>query len=486
MRAMSLTLVLFTNLALAGCATYSSKRLEVPDALGATQLASQPSTATVKPGLSIVRWWTAYDDEYLDRLVTEALAHNQDLDIALARVHQAQAVVEQARSASLPSLDAQWRSGRAQQSSVGTTPIPPGVDRRATEHQASLNANYEVDLWGKLSSTTASARYQLLATEWARASVEWSLTAQVTQTYFALAALDRQLQISESVRAGRQQTLRMRMRDYEVGTGNEFDLRRAESELTSTDASIAELLRQRISLEASMLLLLGRTPQEIVAGTLPRSSLDERVALSNVLPQGDASRMLLRRPDIRQAEAQLRAASADIDAARAATLPALRLSGSIGSDARSISDLFSGPAFIWSLAASASQSIFDGGKLQSRVRENEAHGDEQVATYRKTVASALLDLREAYATLDVRQQALNAERGRVAALDRARELAQVGYDSGAFSYLDLLDAERNWYQAQLDQVSAYRDQLFGQIATFKALGGGYDPARTPEPTQANQ
>jgi multidrug efflux system outer membrane protein len=160
-------------------------------------------------------------------------------------------------------------------------------------------------------------------------------------------------------------------------------------------------------------------------------------------------------------------------------LPALRLTGSIGSDARSISDLFSGPAFIWSIAASATQSIFDGGRLQAQVREGEARGDQELAAYRKAVAAAVVDLREAYANLDITEQALAAERNRVAALARARELAQLGYDSGAFSYLDLLDAERNWYQAQLEQVDAYRDQLFGQIATFKALGGGYDPAGAP-------
>jgi len=452
----------------------------VPDLIGTTTLAATPATASTRPGLSIARWWVTYDDETLDRLVAEALAHNEDLDAALARVREAQAVVDQARAAPLPTLHAQWRTSRAQQSAVGATPFPPGFDRRATTHRASLDTSYEGDLWGKLSSTTAAARYQLLASEWARASVEWTLTAQVAESYFALAALDRQIEISEAVRVSRQATLRLRLREYETGTGNEFDVRRAESELTGTDASIAGLARQRIALESSLTLVLGRTPQQIVTGQLARRTLDERVRLVNVLPQGEAAPMLLRRPDLKRAEAQLAAANADIDAARAATLPALRLSGSIGSDARSISDLFSGLAFIWSLAASASQSIFDGGKAQARVREGEARGDQELAAYRKAVTAAVVDLREAYAKLDARERALNAERDRVAALARARELAQLGYDSGAFSYLDLLDAERNWYQAQLEQVDAYRDQLFGQIATFKALGGGYDAAGAPD------
>jgi len=474
-------LVLAAVATLAACSTTApTKHLDATDALGTAPLASMPATAKTSATLSIARWWTAYDDENLDRLIAEALAHNQDLEAALARVREAQAVVDQARAASLPTLDANWQSSRARQSVAGPTPIPLGFSRQNTNHQATLDANYEVDLWGKLSSSTSATRYQLLATEWARASVEWSLTSQVAETYFALAALDRQIEISEAVRASRQATFRLRTREREAGTGNEFDLRRAEAELTSTDASIANLARQRVALEASLTLLLGRTPQQIVTGQLVRRPLDERVALANVLPQGDAATLLLRRPDIKQAEAQLAAANADIDAARAATLPAVRLSGSVGSDARSISDLFSGPAFIWSIAASATQSIFDGGRLQARVREGEARGDQELAAYRKTIAAAVVDLREAYSSLDIRQQALDAERARVAAQARARELAQLGYDSGAFSYLDLLDAERNWYQAQLDEVDAYRDQLFGQIAAFKALGGGYDTAGAPD------
>jgi multidrug efflux system outer membrane protein len=170
MRATRFAVLLVTTITtLAGCASSSStKHRDVPDLIGTTKLAATPATASTRPGLSIARWWITYDDENLDRLVAEALAHNDDLDAALARVREAQAVVDQARTASLPTLDAQWRTSRAQQSAVGATPIPSGLDRRATTHRASLDTSYEVDLWGKLSSTTAAARYQLLASEWKR------------------------------------------------------------------------------------------------------------------------------------------------------------------------------------------------------------------------------------------------------------------------------------------------------------------------------
>ena len=195
-----------------------------------------------------------------------------------------------------------------------------------------------------------------------------------------------------------------------------------------------------------------------------------------MLPQGAVNELLVRRPDVRQSEAQLVASNYSIEAARAATLPSVRLSGMLGTDARSIGNLFSGPAMIWSIAANVSQSLIDGGRLRARVDEEQARAEQALASYRKTVAGAVLDVREAYAVLDVVQQSLEAEHARVIALARAREIARLGYDNGAISYLDVLDADRNWYQAQVNEVAAYRDRLTAQVAAFKALGGGYTPA----------
>jgi multidrug efflux system outer membrane protein len=182
---------------------------------------------------------------------------------------------------------------------------------------------------------------------------------------------------------------------------------------------------------------------------------------------------MARRPDLKQAEAQLASANYSIESARAATLPSLRLSGSIGSDARSLSDLFSGPAAIWSIAGGLAQPLIDGGRLRARVREEHARAEQALAGYRKAVAGAVVDVRDAYATLDLTQQEFQAQSARSGSLARAHALAQRGFDNGALAYLDLLDAERNWHQSRIDHVSAYRDRLIGQVAAFKALGGGY-------------
>ena len=464
-------------LALVGCTPLVQVK---PDA-ALTTLPELPASraAKVEQNLSIDRWWQHFDDAALDRLMDEALAKNADLESALGRVREAQASLNAVRAAQSPTLDANARSSRDQRSNVSATPIPPGVGRQTSSHRLSFDAGYEADLWGRLSSSTRAARQQLIASEWARAAVEWGVTASVAETYFQLAAVDRQIAISESMRAGRARNVELRSRENDAGVGTEFDLRRAEAELTGTQATLASLQRQRSSLERALALLTGRTPREIATMALERLALDEAREFRPVLPQGAAGELLVRRPDIRQAEAQLAAANASIEAARAATLPSLRLSGSIGSDARSMSDLFTGPAAIWSLAASLSQPIFDGGRLKAQMRAEQAKAEQALAGYRKTVTTAVADVRDAYLALDLEQQALASQKARAAALERSLGLAQLGYDNGALGYLDYLDAERNWYQAQLDHVSAYRDGLIGQVAAFKALGGGYtNPGRT--------
>jgi multidrug efflux system outer membrane protein len=473
---------LFALMSLTGCSGLLKKEPVLPDAATITMPALTVSkTAAVKPGLSIDRWWLLFNDAALERLMDEALKRNEDLESAVARIREAQASLDIAGAARAPTLDAQGSAKRQQDTTVGARPLPPGVDRRASSHQLSLTAGYEIDLWGRLSSLSDAARHQLLAAAWARSAVEWGLTARLAEAYFGLAAVDRQIAISEVVRVSRETTLKLRQRELAAGAGTELDVRRAEAELSGNEATLASLTRQRISLERALTVLLGRTPAEIAAGSLLRATLDESQPFTSVLPQGEAAELLVHRPDVRQAEEQLAAANASIDAARAATLPSVRLSGMLGSDARSIGNLFSGPSIIFSLAANVAYSIMDGGKSKARVQEEHARAEQALTNYRKVIAAAVLDVRETYAALDVNQQSFVAQRDRVVALARARELARRGFDNGALNYLDVLDAERNWYQAQLDQVTAYKDQLTGQVAAFKALGGGY----TPPNVQAN-
>lgn len=456
-------------LLLAACAATTPSRHDA--AAGAEPLPAilPAGAATAVPALAIDRWWTLLGDPALDALIERTLRHNHDLAAAAARVQEARAQLDGVRGAALPSVDLQVQHNRGRQPAYA---LPPGADRSGAQHSASLAARHELDLWGRLASGSEAARQRLLAQEWARASLQWSLTAQTAEAHVSLRALQRQVEIAEAVRTSRAQTLALRRREHDAGATSEFELRRAQAELASSDASLAALRRQRLALESMLALLSGR-PLDAVAA--PAAPLDDAAPLELRLPAGDAAAYIVRRPDLRQAEARLEAARADISAARAATLPAVRLSGAVGSDAQSLSRLFDGPGFVWSVAAAATQSLFDGGQARARIAEAEARADAALADYRKTVHAAVLEVREAYAALALNEQSLRAAQERVDALDRAHRLALRGVQAGAIGRLDLLDAERNAYQARLDAASAARDRLVGQIDAFRALGGGAAP-----------
>lgn len=457
------------TLALAGCASAPSAP---PGRLEADTLPTlaAPADAQREPGLSIERWWTLFGDAELEALIDAALRRNNDLAVAAARVREARAQLDEARGAQRPALDLEIGNARARQ--AGAT-LPPGTASTGSQHSVSLVGRYEIDLWGRIASAGDAARARLLAQTWARAAVEWGLTAQLAEAHFSLRAVQRQIEIGEAVRESRAATLVLRRRELAAGANSEFELRRAEAEQADAEVTLASLARQRVALEATLALLSGRPPAELAAAEAQRTPLDVSQASAARLPAGDATALLLQRPDLRQAEAQLAAARADVAAARAATLPALRLSGSVGSDVRSLSALFDGPGFVWSLALSATQSIFDAGQSRARVEQADARAEAALAAYRQAVLNAVVELREAYAALDITQRALRAERERVTALDRALELAQTGQRAGAIGQLDVLDAQRNAFSARLAEATAMRDRLIGQVAAYKALGGGH-------------
>ncbi|NRF67029.1 efflux transporter outer membrane subunit [Aquincola sp. S2] len=468
LRAAALPLAVVASLLFAGCATPPAPANEALS-FGSVTL-PQPGAATslqFQRDLSIERWWVLFDDPALTRLVDDALRDSHDLAAAAARVRSARAQLDERRGAQGPALELQAGHTRARQA---------GFDATGTQHTAALAGRYELDLWSRLASGSESARQSLLAQAWAQAALQASLAAQLADAWFALRALDRQMQISDALRESRRGTLRLRHQERAIGAASEFELRRAEAELAGSESSLAGMKRQRSALESGIALLAGRPVHQIATLTMPAAPLDVSQPFTARLPQGNAAELLARRPDIRQAEAELAAARANVSAARAATLPSIVLAGNVGSDARSLSRLFEGPGFFWSLALSASQVLFDGGQAQARVRGADARADELLASYRKTVTAALIDLRDAYAELEFSEEAQRAEQQRVAALGRARGLAQLGVRNGALGTLDLLDAERNHYQAQLAEVDALRDRLQGQVAAFKAVGGGWSPA----------
>lgn len=461
-----LLLPLAVALALAGCTTPPPR-----DAgLGPLPELTAPSDASVVPGPEIERWWALFGDAELDRLIDQALQRNADLQVAAARLREAKARYDEVRGAELPTLELQASTGRGRASADATG---AGSAIVASSHQVKLAGQFDVDLWGRLASATDASAARLAAQAWAREAVQWSLTAQLAEAHFTHRALQRQLEIAHAVHASRARSAALRRIEHGTGGASELDLRRAEAEVAGATATVAALQRRQLAIVGVIALLAGDPLPALGDVALAAQPLDPAQDFTPRLPQGELAGWLRQRPDLRQAEALLAASDADIASARAALLPSLRLTGSVSSDVVDLSNLFNWQGFAWSIAAGLVQPIFDGGRLRARVEQAEARADAAVVRFRHSVANALVEIRDAYAALDISLRAFDAERQRVTALDRAARLARLGEQIGALTQLDALDAERQQFQAQLAEVDAYRDRLIGQVAVFKALGGGH-------------
>src|SRR5499427_8916666 len=255
-------------------------------------------------------WWKLYDDPVLDRLVAEALKNNANLALAVARVEEARAIVSVTAADQQPQVSASADRRRTQFSQRAPLPVPPGVSTRQSDTRVSLDVSYELDLWGKLRNATKAARADLLATEAASETVRVTLTADVAQGYFALRSLDGQLAAQRRAVAARGESLAMQKRRFEVGDISEFEYRQLDAELAAERAQVPVIEQQRSQQENALAVLLGRSPRAIYEGTLDAGSDPEERTAAIVVPSGLPSDLLLRRPDLVQAEQGLIAANA--------------------------------------------------------------------------------------------------------------------------------------------------------------------------------
>jgi multidrug efflux system outer membrane protein len=452
---------------LAACAigpAYQRPAVELPEAW--RDLAMQGKAAPAE------RWWTFYADPTLDRLVEEALAHNQDLALAAARVEEARALLQVADSAQMPSFDADFQRDRSRSSGRSSVPLPPGVPLERNNYRGTLNVAYEVDLWGRLRSASDAARADLLATRAAQETVRVTLTAQVVQSYFALVGLDAQVEATSRTLGLRERTLELQKVRSDAGLIGDLDLRQIEAEVASARAQLPALQRSRSTEELALAVLLGRAPRAIIDESIARTE-DRGEPPAPVVPEGLPSDLLLRRPDVVQAEQRLIGANARIASARAALFPRISLTGYLGGESASLGDLFSGPARIWQLAFALAQPIFQGGRLSGEIEAVRARERQALAQYQKTLQEAFREVREALIRQDRSREIFEAEGARVKALEGSVRLARIRYDNGRSSQLDVIDAERNLLQAELNRIDALRAQRVAAADLVKALGGGW-------------
>ena len=438
----------------------------------ASELPAKWSDAPAQGVAVSERWWTLYRDPALERLVDEALANNRDLAAAAARVDEARAILRSTDSLRAPSVDATFDGDRTRSSERSSFPLPPGIPLVRETYRGTINVAYELDLWGRLSGASKAARADLLATQAARDTIRISLASQVVQSYYSLLALDEQIEVTRRTLALRGQNMDLQLHRHKAGLITDFHLRQLDAEIAAARAQLPLLQQRRASVEVALSVLLGRSPraiaEEIIAIEAHKSELPVAV-----IPEGLPSELLLRRPDIAQAEQTLIAANARIGVARASLFPRISLTGFLGSESASLGDLFTGPARIWQLAFGLAQPIFQGGRLRAEVDAVTARERQAVAQYQKTVQVAFGEVREALVAQARTREIYAAEDERAAALRETLRLARIRFDNGLSSQLEVVDAERNLLQAELNRIDALRAQRAAVADVVRALGGGW-------------
>jgi multidrug efflux system outer membrane protein len=425
--------------------------------------------------IEVTNWWTAFEDEALDRLVEEAVVHNTDIASAVARIEEARALLVQADAARKPVIDGNFQADRSQ-GSLRTATSMPGIPRERNSYRLTLNASYEIDLWDRLANASAAARAELLAAQAARDTVRIAVAAQVARSYFTLRALDAELEVTRRTLETREQTIGLQRKRVEAGVLAGLDLRQIESELAAVRSQLAPLEGARAREEAAMALLLGRSPRAIMDGAIQTAGNLPLAQPAPVVPAGLPSDLLLRRPDIIEAERRLEAANARVAIARVVHFPSIALTGYLGLESAALSSLFGGPAGIWQAAAALAQPIYAGGRMQGQIDAAMARERQAILQYQAVIQAAFRDVRSALATQAQARATYEAEHARVIALEDTVRLARLRYEGGLSSQLELLDAQRGLLAAQLNRHEALRAQYVAIADLMQALGGGWAPA----------
>ena len=416
------------------------------------------------------QWWHLYGDAALDQLEDEALAHNSDIQVAAARVLEVRAQLGITQADQYPTVSANAMENRTQYSLNGVTAVSVDPAAHSELYQATLNASYELDLWGKLRRASEAARADLLSAESAKETVRLTLTTQVAQQYFTLVSLDAQEAAIQRLLASRQERIELNRKQVEVGVLSEYDLHQSEADVATVQSQLASISLARNKQETALTLLLGRSPRDVMGSEVHRGNPSLPVVS---VPDGLPADLLLRRPDLRDAEQRLVSLNARIGVARAQYFPSLSLTGYAGGQSVAFSNLFSGPSRIFQFAANVSEPIFNAGRTGYLVDAAEARRDQALIQYKQAVANAFGDVRNALSAQDSARQVLAYESTRSQALETAYKQADLRYQAGISSRLELLDVERNYLQAQLNRLDAERAQRSAVADLFKALGGGW-------------
>ena len=416
-----------------------------------------------------LKWLDLVQDSVLRQLVDTALRDNRDVRTAIAAIDEFRAQYRATRGALLPEVTANGQAGRNEQVFGTFGSFTYDVFR------ATADLSWELDVWGRLRRSTQAARADLAVRQEDRRALELSLIGDVATGYVDLREADRDLEIARRTLASRRLTLALARQRLDQGLISELDVRQFEAEVASPAASVADFERQIAQQENALSVLVGRNPGAIARGR----SLTELVARIPI-PAGVPSALLAHRPDVRGAEASLRAATARIGVAEAARLPTFTITGQYGSQSTEFSKWFGSGTNVWQAFAGVSVPLFTQGRPGGEeVNIARARAVQARARYEQTVLVALREVEDVLVALRTAQDRAAAQGRQVVALRRALELAEMRYQNGISSYLDVLDAQRSLFTAELALSAAERDQLVAAVQLYKAVGASWPSAATP-------
>jgi outer membrane protein, multidrug efflux system len=423
----------------------------------APDLSNQPGTQP----FAEMQWETVFQDETLRALIKEALANNYDMQIAASRILQAQAVVGITRANQLPSVSG---SGGVNYQRNAIIPNGPTVD------SLGIQVNYIVDFWGKYRRATEAARAQLLATTYGRDIVQTTLISDVATAYFQLRQFDYQLDFSQKDVATDNDAVRLNTIKYKGGDSAITDVYQAELLLQQAQAQVILSQQFIAQSENQISILLGRNPGPIDRGF----TLNNQPHMA-VVPTGLPSALIERRPDIRQSEATLMAANANVGVAKAAFFPQISLTGLFGAQSTALTSFLQGPATVWSLGGEVLQPLYAGGAIRSAYDLAWAQRNEAELTYKQTVQIAFGDVANSLVGYNQARLYRMKIEEQTNTYQETASLANVRFAGGVTSFLEVLVTQQQYFTSQVTLAAAWNAEMQNYVQLYQALGGGWQP-----------
>lgn len=430
--------------------------------------AYKPTQAAGEQTVSQMAWTEFFQSGPLQELIKTALDNNRDLRVAALNIEAARAQYRVQRADLLPSINAN-ATGTIQATPDNALFNPLQPDRLETYTANLATTAYELDLFGRVRSLNENALQQYFATEEARHTTQIALIAEIANAYLNYHADRKLLGLTQHTFETQQESYDVIKKSFDMGIGSQLDVSQAATLVETARANHAQYLRRVAQDKNALTLLVGKPLDDTV---LNAESLDD-IKIMQDLPVGLASDVLLQRPDIRQAEHQLKAANANIGAARAAFFPRISLTASAGLASNELSDLFkSGSAWAWNIAPQLTVPIFQGGRNKANLEFAKANQKIAVAQYEKAIQSAFREVSDELAARGTYTDQLNAQKALVAASQQSYDLSMARYKAGVDSHLTVLDSQRALYTAQQNEIVVQLQRLSNLVGLYKALGGG--------------